>query len=115
MNHFVVSYSFPHFASLRPFGFAQDMLCASHGLFDLFLNSEFHILLASVTAAISSLMLLRLKIQGSRRVDAEDLAPLFVREIQRFDLSHGFEITHSHRIIRSQYHAVCSDNLNQIM
>jgi hypothetical protein len=26
----VVSYSFPHFACLRPFGFAQDMLSESY-------------------------------------------------------------------------------------
>ena len=60
-------------------------------------------------------MLLALKIQGSGGVGAKDLAPFFIREVQRIDLADGLKITHRHGIIRSHYHTVCPDDLDQVL
>jgi hypothetical protein len=65
-----------------------------------------------VTAAISSLMLLALKIQGSGSVGAKDLAPLLICEGEGIDLMDGLKITHGHGVVRSQHHTVCAHDLD---
>jgi hypothetical protein len=68
-----------------------------------------------LVCALSSLMLLALKIQGSGGVGAKDLASFFIREVQGIDLADGLKIAHRHGIIRSHYHAVCPDDLDQVL
>src|SRR5215471_5387873 len=65
--------------------------------------------------ALSSLMLLTLKIQGSGGIGAKDLTPFFILEVQRIDLADRFKIAHRHWIIRSDHYSVRADDLDQVL